>query len=104
MKLRSAYQEYYKLHLYIDNLLHHYPKKYYHSLGVKIRDLNIHILLSLHQQAQQADPDPQEISTLLQQMDTLVFYLNLSGSYAILPQKKLSYILFGIEKCKGLLF
>lgn len=100
INLRKAYRSFYKLHLYIDQVLNCYPKKYYHPLGMKTRELNIHILVSLYHLAKATPPSPETFQSLYQDIHTLEFYLRLGSTYQIVSEKQLSYILFHLETFK----
>lgn len=100
MKKQNVYRELYKIHLYIDQMLHKYPKKYYYTLGVRTREYNIEILMQVYQWALQSNMEIKPISELLMKMEELKLYLKLANEYKIVSIKQLSYLFFKIESVK----
>lgn len=105
MNTQYLYREVYKLHLYIDKMIHKYPKKYYYTLGVKTRECNIEILLKLQKSmlANQYRIDTEDTTNILMKIEELKLYLKLANEYKIIPLAQISYLFFNIEGIKNLL-
>ncbi|WP_018674925.1 four helix bundle protein [Riemerella columbina] len=100
-----VYRLVFRFHIYLDRVVHTYPKKYYYMIGERIRKVNLALVEKIHAIASSKGKSQQKhFESLKKIIEKLKFYMRLSFEYQLLKEKQMIYIFSEIIRIEKQLY